>query len=97
MTKLIVTPIDPKAKGSYRQRSELLQLVARMQEAQRGQDGIGALALMTEMEAFVLKHLTTDDGSPVEPLLDELSADDFDALLGGILGEPTVPNSNSAP
>lgn len=97
MTKLIVTPIDPSAPGSYRQRSALLRLIARLQTADKEQDGAAALTLMAEVEEMVLKHLETDDGSPLEPLLDDLSADQFDLLLGGILGAPNVPNASSAP
>ena len=97
MTQLIVTPIDPTARGSYRQRSAVLRLVGTMKEAQESKDGLAAVQAMTDLEDIILKRLETDDGSPVEPLLDELSAEQFDQLLAGILGEPSVPNPKSAP
>jgi hypothetical protein len=37
MTKLIVTPIDMSAPGSYRERKELLKAFAAFQDAQRNQ------------------------------------------------------------
>ena len=98
MTKLIVTPIDMSAPGSYRERKRLLHAYAEMQKAQKSTDIDGLLAAFETFEAMVVVHAETDDGSTVAEALEMASADDFDALVRGLLGNrETVPNPSSTP
>jgi len=97
MTQLIVTPIDMAAKGSFAKRKRLLRAYADMQAAVKDND-IGVLTAAYEsIEAMVVTQLTTDDGTPVAIALEDASAEQFDQLMGGLLGEPTVPNPKSTP
>lgn len=95
MTKLIVTPIDMSAKGSFKARKRLLEAYANMQDA-IAQNNVRLLAEAYDaIEAMVVDRLETDDGTPVAEALDECSAEQFDQLMGGMLGTPSVPNPKS--
>lgn len=97
MTKLIVTPIDMAAKGSFKLRKRLLSAYADMQEAIKNNDIRTLTNAYDAIEALVRDRLETDDGTPVAEALEDASAEQFDQLMGGLLGEPTLPNSKSAP
>ena len=91
MTTLIVEPLDMEAKGSYRKRKLIFQAMAEMRN---GNDPIQQAALLLQVEEMAVGQMHTDDGTPVEEALDELSARQFDALLEGLLGEP-VPRPSA--
>ena len=97
MTKLIVTPIDMAARGSYAERKRLLRAIAKVQEAQKNErvadlaDGLDAL------EALMTARLETDDGTPIGEALEQLSANEFDKLVGALVTRETIPNPKSAP
>ena len=98
MTKLLVTPIDMSAPGSYRERKRLLHAYAEMQKAQKSTDIDGLLAAFETFEAMVVVHAETDDGSTVAEALEMASADEFDALLTALLSDTaTVPNQTARP
>lgn len=97
MTKLIVTPIDMQAPGSYRQRQRFIYALASIQDAGEGEEGASIVKAMLALDDLVVGQLATDDGTPVEDALAQLSANEFDQLMAGLFGQPTVPNSNSAP
>ncbi len=98
MTRLLVTPIDMGAPGSYLERKRLLNAYAEMQKAQKSTDIDGLLAAFETFEALVVKHAETDDGTTVAEALELASADEFDALLTALLGDAeTVPNPSSTP
>jgi len=90
MTKLIVTPIDMGAPGSYRARKVLLDAVAAMS----GSEAPEIAKAYQSIEATLLSRVSTDNGTSVEEALDECSADDFDRLIAGLLNVETVPNPN---
>lgn len=92
MTTLIVTPIDMAAAGSFRQRSRLMRAIAMMRD---NDDATTMAAAYIAVEDIALERLETDDGTPVEDALDQLSADDFDALLQAITGENAVPTESA--
>lgn len=96
MTQLIVTPIDMSARGSFKLRKKLLTAYADMQEAIKSNDIRALTAAYDTIEAMVRDRLETDDGTPVADALEEASAEQFDQLMGGLLGEPTIPNARSA-
>ena len=96
MTQLIVTPIDMSARGSFKLRKKLLTAYADMQEAIKANDIRALTAAYDTIEAMVRDRLETDDGTPVADALEEASAEQFDQLMGGLLGEPTIPNARSA-
>jgi len=98
MTKLIVTPIDMAAPGSYRERQQLLRAYATFQDAQVSSD-VGAISAAFEtFEELVTAHAETDDGSTVAEALEMASANEFDALLTALLGRrETVPNPTDTP
>lgn len=92
MTKLIVKPIDMEEAGSYRARSHLFEAVAALDQAQASKAGGSIITAMRALEKVIVPRLRTDDGTPVEDALDQLSANQFDALLAGVLGpSETVP------
>ena len=97
MTKLIVTPIDMSAAGSYVQRKRLVRTIARLQGAQEKQRAAEMVGAFDDLEALVTAHLETDDGTPVADALEQLSANDFDQMVGALVGAETVPNPKSVP
>jgi hypothetical protein len=86
MTQLIVEPIDMDAPGSYRKRARLLRAIQAVQEG----DGLEQATALVDVEDLIIGQLSTDNGTPVDDALDELSANQFDQLLSGILGGPTL-------
>jgi hypothetical protein len=99
MTKIIVTPIDMSAPGSYRERKKLLRSFATVMTASNStteRDVLALLAAQDELDAIIIAHAETDDGSPLEAALDDISSDDFNALYRAIMNAETVPNSTSA-
>ncbi len=95
MTRIIVTPIDMSAPGSYRARKDLLKTYAALQDAQASSDIRKLAEAFDAIEALILKHAETDDGTPMGEALENASAVDFDSLLGAIISGETVPNANS--
>jgi len=87
MTKLIVTPVDPDAPGSFRQFQRLAKAMAQAEEEN------AALAFLSVSD-IVLENCKTDDGTPVEDVLDELSLNQFMELLQG-LSESSVPTESA--
>jgi hypothetical protein len=97
MTKLFVRPLDPKARGSYRERSRLFAVIGRLEDAQKSQSVAETARVFEDLEKLMLPRLHTDDGTDVSEVLDNLSAEEFDALLGGLTGvADTVPLANMA-
>ena len=58
-------------------------------------DGAAVASAYVMVEDLVLERLETDDGSPVEDALDQLSADEFDMVLQSIAGESSVPTKSA--
>ncbi len=97
MSKIIVTPIDMAAPGSYGQRKRVLRAFGALQDAQESGDVRQIVKAFDALEAVVIEHAETDDGAPIGEALEQASAEDFDALLGAIIGtSETVPNPSSA-
>lgn len=98
MTKLIVTPIDPTAPGSYRQRKNLLGIARKLDSVRDGgADWRDVVAVYDAIEALIIPRLCTDDGTPVEDALDLLSAEQFDELLGKVsVGADVVPPASAS-
>jgi len=92
MTKLIVTPIDPAAPGSWRKRSQLLRAAQKM----ASEDGAEQVEGYLLLEDAAMDRLKTDDGTPVADVLDQLSADDFDELVEALLESPVPTESGEA-
>ncbi len=91
MVRLIVTPIDPAAPGSWRLRKRFRQIQARLHKAQRTNDPVELAEVLDEAEDFVVGRLQTEDGSDLQAALDQLSANDFDSLLSAAGGQLSVP------
>ena len=96
MTRLIVDPIDPNAKGSWRLHRRLLGASKTITESQKAGDGTGAVAALESIYDLVVSRLSTEDGSPVDDALDDISVNDFQTLITAISGEP-VPTESSKP
>ena len=98
MTKLIVTPIDPTAPGSYRQRKKLLEVARKLDSVRdSGADWRDVIAVYDAIESLIIPRLRTDDGTAVEDALDLLSAEQFDELLGKVsVGADAVPPANAS-
>lgn len=97
MTKLIVTPIDYSAPGSYILRRRVLRAGKMINDAfaKDPPDGMAAIDAAVQIDDIVLDRVRTGDGSPLEDALDEISADDFDALLGALL-TAVVPTKSAS-
>lgn len=91
MTKLIVEVLDMAGPGSYRARQKVLTALA----AQEKGSFSAQAAAMLDVHTLVEGRCTTDDGTPVADALDQLSAEEFDALIKAMIGEP-VPNASAA-
>ena len=92
MTRLIVQPIDPAAPGSWRQRSQMFAAIRLVTDVQESGSVSDTLVAYSALEALLIPRLRTDDGTPVEAVLDQLSANEFDAMLESVASiEPTVP------
>ena len=97
MTTLIVKPIDLSAPGSYTARKQFLRLWGRFQKSQDDRAPDEMMALLDEFDALVLSRLRTDDGSPVEDALDEISANQFDQLMAALAFENSVGEASGVP
>ena len=97
MTTLIVKPIDFSEPGSFRAQQRLMRLARDLKSAQDQQDPFAVAEMMENIESLIIPRLRTDDGTSVDAVLDEISAEDFYALMSGIMGsvEP-VPTANGA-
>jgi len=95
MAKLIVRPIDPRARGSYQVRAAVLTAINAAQEAGRRGDVSAAIQAQLALENMLIMRLSTDDGTPVEDALAELSADQFDDLFAALVGGPSVGEVNA--
>lgn len=96
MTELLVTPIDLSAGGSYRERQRFMRLIRSLRKSQEDKDIDAILDVFDQVDDIVVKHLKTDDGSPIEDALDKLSAKQFDELLAAITFEDSVPPANAS-
>lgn len=102
---IIVTPIDPAAKGSRRQRRELFAINRAALEAQAKAladtatpaDNLALLDALDAAESAFLPYLRTSDGSPLADALEDVSIDDFNALTRAVMGGGTasVPPENT--
>jgi hypothetical protein len=92
MTKLIVTPIDMTAKGSWAKRRKLLHALRDLSSGELSR----IVDAMDAVEDLVGANLETDDGTTVAEALEMCSAADYDALIAGLLGGETVKNPRSA-
>lgn len=97
MTTLVVSPIRTAEPGSYRERRQFVRLLRRLKGIGQSSDPDEVLAIFDEVEAVLLPRLKTDDGTPVEDVLDKLSANEFDALLAAIALESGVGEASKAP
>jgi hypothetical protein len=97
MTKLIVTPINMNARGSFRERQKLLRAFAALQDAPKSTNVGAMVSAYDEFEALIAAHAETDDGKTVAEALELASATEFDQLLGALLAKAeTVPNPSGA-
>ena len=96
MTKLIVTPIDMAARGSFAQRKAVLHAVADLRRARESGDVAEMVAVFDAIEGVVRDHLETDDETTVDEALAMCSANEFDALFSGLISGETIPNSSDA-
>lgn len=97
MTTLIVTPIKLSDPGSYRDRKRFLRLLKRLRQLSTTNDADTAVQVLDEADELICRHLRTDDGSPVEDALDQLSANQFDQLLSALAFEGGVGEASTAP
>jgi hypothetical protein len=86
MPKLIIKDIDPNAKGSF----AVLRRVLKLQAGLRRREP----EAMDAMIELTLQYASTDDGTPVEPLLAELSVAEFTTIAEhwSKQGGETIPN-----
>ena len=95
---MIVTPINPKAAGSYRERKEALAILARAKRLVKSNDVEEVFAVYDDMEQMIRKHATPDAGKSLDDEFAALSEEDFQAMLGQVLGgsNDTIPPSSTS-
>jgi hypothetical protein len=94
MTKLILAPFDPAAPGSHSERMRMLDLASAYEDAQGSGNGASMARVAKRINDIVLKRMRTDDGTPVEAAMEQLSANDYDLLVQGmwnVADADTVP------
>lgn len=96
MTRLILTPLDPNAPGSFRERLALYELIGELDRSTKARDMAAQAGAYGRLVGVIVKRLHTDDGTDVQAALDELSASDFDALLLGATAESSVPLASAS-
>lgn len=98
MTKLIVTPIDPAAPGSYLERKALFHAVNLAKRAIDKQDNFAVAEAYEALDAVIVPRLRTDDGTSVDNILATLSMVEFDQLLTAVTSGESVspPNASSS-
>lgn len=87
---LNVRPINPAEPGSHRLRIRFMNLAARADE--NDLSAVGEIYQIMEARCYV----PDDAAYTVEEALDNISANDFDALVKAIQGEPTVGEESAA-
>lgn len=105
MTKLILAPFDPAAKGSHAERIAVMRIldaydhlkepIADPQENHRR--NMELIRLTLQLNKVLYHRFSTDNGTTVEEALEQISSDDYDAIALGALneaGESTVPPEN---
>jgi hypothetical protein len=93
--RLIVTPIDPDAPGSFALTRRMRRLMQQVQAADPQKDSQRLLELNDELEQFVIEGCHTSDGSPVEDALAQLSMNEFNRLIAGRITGGGVPLSET--
>lgn len=99
MTTLIVKPIRLEEPGSYKERKRFLRLLRAVRDlSSQSRDPGEILRVLDEADQVILARVRTDDDTPVEQVLETLSANDFDALLSAIAFESgSVGEASAAP
>lgn len=90
VTTIIVTPLDRKAPGGFRQYQRVRRFMLRGTQAQKSNDVAASLEADVEIEDWVLSRCRTSDGSPLDEALDGISYEDYLGLFKAALGEPSV-------
>ena len=93
-----VTPINPKAAGSYRERKEALAILARAKQLVKSNDVEEVAAVYDDMEQMIRKHATPDEGRTLDDEFAILSEEEFQTMLGRVLGgsNDTIPPSSTS-
>lgn len=94
MTTIIVKPIDMSAPGSFRQRQKMMKASAIMQRAQAKNDMVGMYSALLEIHDIFIANCSTDDGTPLEDALDQMSANQFDEMLKAFTSQNSVPTKS---
>jgi hypothetical protein len=87
--ELRVRPLDTAQPGSYHKRKQILALLktmARGQDAKSTAEAVAALEAFEQAEGVLIEYLVIPEGMSLDEILGLLSADQFDELLGAILG-----------
>ena len=85
-----VRPLDTSEPGSYLKRKEIMSLMARMargEAAESAAEAADALEAFIEAEGLVAQFVDLPEGMAWPDVLALLSGDQFDGLLGDILGK----------
>lgn len=96
MTKLIVTPIDMTAPGSFALRKRVFRALVALEEGRESGSVVQMMRAMDSVEEVLREHLETENGVTIDDALEMCSAADFDALIAGLFVQETVPNQKSA-
>jgi len=92
--ELRVRPLDTAQPGSYQKRKQILamlKVMARGEDAKSSAEAVAALEAFEQAEGILIEYLVLPEGMVLDEVLALLSADQFDELLGAILGGARAP------
>lgn len=93
--RLIVTPLDATAKGSYVAFKRIRKVQRIAAAASTSEDFAAVFDAQDEMEAILRQYVTVEGGT-FDEALDELSINDFYRVFTGLLGgEPPLETTTS--
>ena len=95
---MIITPINPKAAGSFRDRKEGLTLIRTAQSLVKSNDVNAIADVYDKMEEIVRRHVLPDEGKTLDDEIALLSEEGMMGVLNQILGgsNDTIPPSSTS-
>ena len=95
MTKIIITPFDLTAPGSYRRWKTQVERIGKLADIANIPPA-EVVSILEGIEQDIIEYGETDDGTPVRDVLNDISMEEYQALARATLGQETVPNASSA-
>jgi len=95
VTKIIITPFDLTAPGSYRRWKTQVERIGKLADIANVPPA-EVVAILEGIERDIIEYGETEDGTPVADALNDISMEQYQALARATLGQETVPNVSDA-